>query len=990
MYHLVRQRLVILLTLLCVSAAKTSVGIDFSKITQTRGIICGVGLNEKEIHSLISETEDREWTVFVQTDQPELLRYSKELALEKKLLGRRFFGALGRESRIQLANNVADWIIVGSAMNMSMTNEQILRPLRPGGSAQVKGSLLSKPTPDGVDDWSHPYHGPDNNPQSNDQLVKGSFRTQFIGNPMFSPMPEQTVIANGRIYKAMGHLAHKENQNEMLNTLLCINAYNGTILWKRALPEGFMLHRNTMIATDNGLLMGDNKSCKLIDGETGNITKEFFVSIDLSDGPVWKWMALSDGILYALVGNKETEVETQRSARRGLGHWPWDMWQGHEYDQPETAFGYGRTLVAIDISDGETVWTHQTNDFIDARAVCMNEKEIYCYSPDQCLTALSRETGIVTWRNESKALLDAIGANQKAQHYITGYATTCYMKCDAKHLFFAGPQRQQTVVASASDGKLEWTYPEGNLQLVLRDDGVWAAGPQKSENGVKLNYQDGKVLATFPARRACTRATGCLDSIFFRANGGTVRVLTEDSKAQHFDPMRPPCQDGVLIAGGHLYWGPWMCGCQLSLYGNIGLRPENQAYVSAVSAIASTTENSNNSLSLKPKKGDWSTYRGTNSQSDRSLVPIASNVEVAWTQQICDDVLPTAATTADGKVFVSDRRGMIQAYDRSGKRIWKQFTDGAIYYPPTIADGRLFVGSADGKVYAFSAATGSPLWSFRVGPNLDRIPVFDSLLTAWPISGGVIYQDGTVYAAAGLTHYDGTHVVALNATNGTLIAENRTSGTLQDEVNNGISVQGELTIVDGELRFLAGGVYETARYELDTLKCLNSPQKQVDSQFRTAFYPYYPTYGKYISLDYSCKDGCELSHDASYEGSQFVNLAKYPKRSSDIPKVQKEAARWVRRGGKMPQPLWQDQSNRRFTCFAATESTLLAGGHLDNQDDSAFLAAIDNESGKDLWFAPLSAPPVKGGATLGHDGRIYVVLENGQLICLDPVKNQNR
>ena len=333
---------------------------------------------------------------------------------------------------------------------------------------------------------------------------------------------------------------------------------------------------------------------------------------------------------------------------------------------------------------------------------------------------------------------------------------------------------------------------------------------------------------------------------------------------------------------------------------------------------------------------------------------------------------------------------MIQAYDRSGKRIWKQFTDGAIYYPPTIADGRLFVGSADGKVYAFSAATGSPLWSFRVGPNLDRIPVFDSLLTAWPISGGVIYQDGTVYAAAGLTHYDGTHVVALNATNGTLIAENRTSGTLQDEVNNGISVQGELTIVDGELRFLAGGVYETARYELDTLKCLNSPQKQVDSQFRTAFYPYYPTYGKYISLDYSCKDGCELSHDASYEGSQFVNLEKYPKRSSDIPKVQKEAARWVRRGGKMPQPLWQDQSNRRFTCFAATESTLLAGGHLDNQDDSAFLAAIDNESGKDLWFAPLSAPPVKGGATLGHDGRIYVVLENGQLICLDPVKNQNR
>ena len=61
----------------------------------------------------------------------------------------------------------------------------------------------------------------------------------------------------------------------------------------------------------------------------------------------------------------------------------------------------------------------------------------------------------------------------------------------------------------------------GNLQLVLRDDGIWAAGPQMSESGMKLDYQSGEVLDTFPARRACTRATGCADSIFFRANGGT-------------------------------------------------------------------------------------------------------------------------------------------------------------------------------------------------------------------------------------------------------------------------------------------------------------------------------------------------------------------------------------------------------------------------------------------------------------------------------------
>jgi hypothetical protein len=40
------------------------------------------------------------------------------------------------------------------------------------------------------------------------------------GDPKFSPKPKQTVIAGRRIFKAMRHIAHKANQNEMLDTLL--------------------------------------------------------------------------------------------------------------------------------------------------------------------------------------------------------------------------------------------------------------------------------------------------------------------------------------------------------------------------------------------------------------------------------------------------------------------------------------------------------------------------------------------------------------------------------------------------------------------------------------------------------------------------------------------------------------------------------------------------------------------------------------------------
>ena len=271
---------------------------------------------------------------------------------------------------------------------------------------------------------------------------------------------------------------------------------------------------------------------------------EIVVPDGISDGPTWKWMAMDEKHLYALVGNIEKKLETQKSIRRGLGHWPWGMWDGHDYNDPRTSFGYGRTLVAFDLQTKKPVWTYRDEEFLDARAVCMNDTQIFCYCPENFLACVNRQSGKLLWKNSDPSLLEAIGKNERAQHYITGYATSTYLKCTNDYLFFAGPQRATMTVAHTRDGSLAWTHPVGNLQLVLRDDAIYAAGAQNTEGGVKLDYKNGSVLAELPARRACTRATGCLDSIFFRASGGTVRMLTETNTAQHIAPMRPPCQDG--------------------------------------------------------------------------------------------------------------------------------------------------------------------------------------------------------------------------------------------------------------------------------------------------------------------------------------------------------------------------------------------------------------------------------------------------------------
>ncbi|MBM79410.1 MAG: hypothetical protein CMJ78_02295 [Planctomycetaceae bacterium] len=231
-------------------------------------------------------------------------------------------------------------------------------------------------------------------------------------------------------------------------------------------------------------------------------------------------------------------------------------------------------------------------------------------------------------------------------------------------------------------------------------------------------------------------------------------------------------------------------------------------------------------------------------------------------------------------MFIGDRAGVVRALDVEGKEVWKAYTGGAVYYPPSVTDDRVFVGSADGRVYAFEAATGRPLWIRRVGSTVRRIPVFGKLISSTPVAGGLAVQDGTVYAASGITHYDGTQVVALDAVSGKLKASNTTSGTLSKQVNSGVSMQGNVMIKDGELQFLGGGVYETARYDLTTLTCRNEVRADITSRFRTAFYPYYPAYGRYVSLEHRCPDGSTLCHDTAYEGS---NAPVHRAAANDVP-----------------------------------------------------------------------------------------------------------
>lgn len=974
---------IFVLPLPATAAEKGSV---IAEVGASRGI-CVILEKVAEAHQeLVGDlARDTEWTFLFQASSRDAVQAAYEFAHEKKLLGRRVFIEPGPGESIHLGNNLADLVLV-PADSQATPMAEILRVLRPGGVARLGEREVTKPIPEGIDSWSHPYHGPDNNPQSTDQLARAPYLTQFMGGPMFSPMPEVTVAAGGRIFRACGHIAHKKNQNEQLNTLFCINAYNGSILWTRPLTEGFMIHRNTMIATPDVLYLADNVSCKLIDTRTGETIDEIVISHPEADGPVWKWMALVDGTLYVLAGGKEAPIHTQFSETPGLGHWPWGMWEGHDYADPETSFGFGRTFLAIDPKSKEVLWTHREEQPLDSRAVCMIDDRIYAYCPEKFLACLSATDGKLVWKNSDANLLEAIGSNARAQHYITGYATQTYMKAGPKHLFFAGPQRVKLVVASTEDGRLLWTKDRGNLQIVLRDDGLYAAGAQDTDSGFKFSY-DGDVLAKFTQRRACTRATGTLDSIFFRANGGTVRVETATNSAKHIAPMRPPCQDGVIISDGHLFWGPWMCGCQLSAYGHVGLGPAGDFDFRPgldASRLALAVDDPS-SVEALDGVADWPAYQGDSVRSMTTEFSIPDAVKQKWSFQLPDAAFPTAPITAGGLVFLADRTGVVSAVDaESGEQVWSAYTAGPVYFPPSYWQDRLYVGAADGRVYALEAKSGKTLWTFQAAPANQRIPVYGKLISRWPVAGGVVAEDGVVYAAAGMAHYDGIHVYALDAATGEVKWYNDTSGSISEVTDSGVSLQGELFLRDGELRFLGGGAYEFARYDINSGKCLNQPYDQPNSRFHTAFYAYYPEYGKYITLEHTLSDGRELVYDASYEGSRHSDLSLMEPLPEGAPKAYKVASRWInqRRGAPKRKRVWTVPAGPRYNAFVVGPNRLLAAGHTGPDDKAtSALAAINLETGKIDWSERLPDAVVKSGLAVDSAGRMFVTLTGGKVVC---------
>jgi outer membrane protein assembly factor BamB len=952
------------------------------QLESNRGI-CAV-LEDREAELAIELARTTDLTLYVQMADGANVQAARLSADAAGLLNRRVYVEQGTGRRIHLADNLVDAVVVCDDSRADVAEEEILRILRPGGKGLMGSKVIVKPFPEGVDDWSHPYHGPDNNPQSKDLVARAPYLTQFLAEPWYCPMPEVTVASGGRVFKAFGSRAFRRPQWPMLNKLIALNGYNGTMLWQRDLDPDFMIHRNTMIATPETLYLADAVSCKLLDAVTGEIKDEIVVPPDLSDGPVWKWMAMIDGTLYALVGEKEPPGDALKGpAFRGAG-WPW--WEISNY-----AWGFGRTILAIDPAKKEILWHHREDYPLDTRAMCMTAGRIYYYSPGKLLGCLDAKTGDAVWKTSESKAIEAIADQRPAQRAVWGFASTAFAKCSDRAIYFAGPKQNKLVAASAGDGNLLWQFAEdGNFQLVLRDEGLYAMG--SNQRSRKFDPLTGETLLQLPNRAACTRATGTVDRVFVRGRGTRCWDVAAD-KWLHISPMRPACHDGVVIAGGNLYWGPWMCGCNLSLIGVICLSPagdfDHSMQATEAERLEVLSDDADKIAPLAQTKDDWPTYRRDNTRSTRSELTAAAEASVQWEYKPDAPHTSTAPVAVGDLVFVAGSDGVVRALGASdGKPQWTAYTGGAIRIPPTIADGRALVGSADGWVYAMEASTGRPLWRFRAAPLRRKIAVYGSLSSTWPVSTGVLVEDGAAYAACGIANYDGTHVYSLDAATGQIRWQNNTSGKTDGGQGAGASVHGDLLLHGGKLYMAGGNVVALASYDVS------------DGSFQPARAAKFSTdrrgprgHDLFLREDGSVAVSGQLPLYARSEDVHYIDHAELTCPLGTVTVI--TAGLGLLPPGEAsqakPKPVWTARPFHENAAVVLAENAVVVAG-ADRQfadpeatpDETYGITALDIKTGKPLWEDSLPAGPVAWGLAIDRQGRVLVALQDGRLLCLGP------
>lgn len=712
-----------------------------------------------------------------------------------------------RGDQLPYIENLVNLIVAEDLSGISM--DEVNRVLAPRGVVYVKQgnswSKTVKPWPKEIDEWTHYFHDASGNAVAHDTRVAPPNRQQWVGTPRWSRHHDRMasmsalVSARGRLFYIMDEGSRISIELPPKWNLIARDGFNGTILWKRALPDwqshlwplksGPTHLTRRLVAMDEVVYvtLGYEQPVTALDAATGKTLRTFEGSKSTEE------MILAQGVLHTLVNRGEMELK-HFNPLFNTGDQGRVAKEFHWNEKP-------REVVAFEAGTGRLLWKKETKV---APLTLTSDGERAFFHDGEKVVCLNGRTGAPVWNSppvpRRAAMTFNFGPRLVVQQGVLVFAggERTMQAFDAKtgKELWSGPHAKGAYLSPEDllvAGGLVWSAPTTSG----KDSGIWT-GLDLFTGAAKNSFPPNLDTYWFHHRCYIAKAT---DHYLLASRTGVEFIDYNKKNWDIHHWVRGGCLYGVMPCNGLTYTPPHNCACypEAKLYGfNALAAPGNSrtlaktppakndptrfergpAYDQPVPPLGAAGKNS----------GDWPTFRHDASRSGFTKATVSADVKPSWATELKGRL--SSLVAVGDKVFVAkiDEHAVVALDANSGRQLWTFTTGGRVNSPPTIYQGRALFGSADGWVYCVRASDGALIWRFRAAPQDLRLGSYEQLESVWPVDGSVLEQNGLIYCVAGRSIFldGGLHFYLLDAKTGEVRSE---TGMDDRDPESGKSIQ---------------------------------------------------------------------------------------------------------------------------------------------------------------------------------------------------------
>jgi len=691
-------------------------------------------------------------------------------------------------------DNLINLIVVQDAGKVSM--DEVIRVLVPNGVAYIKkGGKWTKTVkrwPKEIDEWTHFLHDASNNAVAHDTMVGPPRSLQWVAPPLWlrsheTPSGIQApVSAAGRLFYFFdeGLIGITDERLPDRWSLVCRDAFNGKLLWKRSLDswgwrqwslERWQGKDWTKLRAGRTDVPAENQRRIVADGDRLYTTLTYRAPMSILNAATGETIAtvketqgtseilVSDGIAVAYTrqipqgkGNGGAAPARLVAVNGKSGKVLWKKPIGQirplalAIDSGRIVYLSGKNLVSRDLKDGSELWRIQPKRTTPRTLLTVDD--VIVMQGGKFVGAYDATNGKLLWE---KTVPPIGGGEGDDLFVIDGLVWRGMLSADDK----GKPVRKSPNV------------------LVIGWD--LRSGEEKKRIFVKN-------LRSPEHHHRCYRNKATVRYLISSYEGAEFLDFQADNHSQN-NWLRGACKHGIMPCNGMLYVPPDQCFCQpgAKFLGFAAVTAGPDVPLKEVADEKRLEKGPAYGKAYEPESpsiGNWPTFRHDPARSGTTPAGVPLDLSVAWKTKLKGTL--TAPVAWYSKVFVAkpDAHTVYALDSASGKVLWHFTAGGRIDSPPTIQGGMVLFGSADGRVYCLRASDGELVWRFLAAPTDRRVAYSDQIESAWPVHGSVLLDKGVAYFTAGRSTYldGGIRVYGLDAVSGKILHKGLLEGPHRD------------------------------------------------------------------------------------------------------------------------------------------------------------------------------------------------------------------